>query len=102
MGGIRDSSGELHELQEGRTGYEQYAANNLASLDVVANRAAAFKPHLQFTSVTGIPVPGDDRDPKTYNAIVAVVSEPYILSGMERGWSSAERELARDLYRAQE
>jgi hypothetical protein len=102
MGGIRDGLGEMREMQEGRTGYEQYAATNLASLNVVANDAEAFKPHLQFTSVTGVPVPGDNRDPQKYKAIVAVVSEPYILSGLERGWNGYERELALDVYRAQE
>jgi Protein of unknown function (DUF3131)/Glycosyl hydrolase family 26 len=72
-------------VQEGRLGYEEYAAlgfklwglNPFKALDRTAFR--------QFVEIDGIQLPIDRRDYTNSNANNYVVSESYILQGMEFG-----------------
>lgn len=96
------ADGAAREVQEGRLGYEQYAAGGYALLGSDVRDALDYRSHLAWTDVYGIRVPVDDRDPRKYGARDFVVSEPYVLGGLEFGWDSASRELAWRVYRAQE
>jgi hypothetical protein len=89
-------------VQEGRLGYEQYAARTLALMGLDVDRAADPLANLQLVDIEGIAVPADRRDPKTHGAQNHVVSEPWILQGLEFGWTRASREIAWRVYRAQE
>lgn len=95
-----DGSAQL--LQEGRLGYEQYAAKTFSLLGLDVHAAQDYLPQLALVDIYDIGVPYDRRDPKTYGAGNFVVSEPYVLDGLEFGWDSASRELAWRVYRAQE
>ena len=88
--------------QEGRLGYEQYAARafTLVGLDVGA--AADWRKHLQLVTVDGVAVCADDRDPQRFGAQNPVLSEPYVAEGLEFGWTGAARECAWRAYRALE
>jgi hypothetical protein len=94
--------GRLQLTQDGRLGYEQYAARALALLGVAAPRAADWRAHLQLVPVEGVQVCADDRDPRLHGAPNAVESEPYLLAGLEFGWQADARECAWRVYRAQE
>ena len=65
-------------------------------------RALRYMDFLEFIDVYGIKVPYDLRDPETYGAHNYVLSEPYILDGIEFGWDEASHEFAIRIYRAQE
>ncbi len=96
------SSGPPQAVQEGRMGYEQYAARTLALMGLDVDVAGDYRPYLQLVDVEGVQVCTDNRDPKRFGAQNFVVSEPYILSGLEFGWTRQARECAWRTYKAQE
>lgn len=101
-GAAVSDSGKTQYLQEGRLGYEEYAAKsfNLMGLDV--SNSLRYTDFLKFVDIGGIQVATDSRDPQQYGAHNYVVSEPYILDGIEFGWDHISQELAWRVYKAQE
>lgn len=89
-------------VQEGRLGYEQYAARAMALLGLETPAAADPTRHLRWVEVEGIAVPVDARAAAPGGPHAPTVSEPWILMGLELGWGTATRELAWRVYRAQE
>ena len=53
-------------------------------------------------SIYDVPVPIDIRDPEQYNAHNYVVSESYVLDGLEFGWDRISGEFAQRVFLAQE
>ena len=94
-------TGAPQSVQEGRLGYEQYAARGLGLLGLDVTAAADWRNHLRMVSVEGVAVCADDRDPQKFGAQDFVVSEPYILWGLEFGWTRDARECAWRVHRAQ-
>ncbi len=102
MGARIDKNEKTERVQEGRIGYEEYAAQAMALLAFDAKRAAEYSDFLKFETIYGIDVPTDVRDFKSYGAHNYVVSEPFILSGLEYGWTSDMQEMAYRVYSVQE
>jgi hypothetical protein len=97
--------GEEHELQllqEGRLGYEQYSAKSLSLIGEDVANALDYFTYLRFEDVNGIQVGTDVRDNIRFGANNAIVSEPYILDGIEFGFDQTSQELAWRVYQAQE
>ncbi|MGE4239239.1 DUF3131 domain-containing protein [Ramlibacter sp.] len=88
-------------VQEGRGGYEQYAARTLALMGVDADRAADPLTYLRLVDVGGVKICADNRSEKE-GARTFITSDPYVLAGMELGFGRSLRECAWRLYRAQE
>jgi hypothetical protein len=84
--------------QEGRLGYEQYAAYRLQKIGIVAPKALDTKTETQFVNIMGVEVPADKRT--TYHNYVT--SEPYILDGLESGFQALPAEYAAKLLQAQQ
>jgi hypothetical protein len=101
MGAHRNQKKSIEKPQEGRLGYEQYAAKAFTLLGLDVNAAVDYRRHLDFISLYGIPVGIDTRDPAHFGAQNFVVSEPYVLDGIEFGFDSTSRELAWRVYSAQ-
>lgn len=101
-GAAIDSQGQIQYLQEGRLGYEEYAAKTLALMGYDVLNALEYADFLKYVDIYGIQVPTDSRDPERYHAHNYVVSEPYILDGLEFGWDSRTREFAYRVFQAQE
>jgi len=89
-------------VQEGRIGYEEYAAKSFTLMGMDVSQALKYRDFLSFVDVYGIQVPYDNRDPEEFHAHNYVVSEPYILDGIEFGWDQISKEFAYRVYRAQE
>lgn len=89
-------------LQEGRLGYEEYAAKSFLLSGFDAKKAALYDDYLNFVDVYSVKLPVDNRDPKKYKAHNYVVSEPYILDGIELGFDDTSKEFAYRVYKAQE
>ncbi|MEM7292479.1 MAG: DUF3131 domain-containing protein [Pseudomonadota bacterium] len=89
-------------VQEGRIGYEEYAARALALLGYDINIAAQYEDHLNFIEIEGIEIPIDNRDPHIYDAHNYVVSESYILQGIEFGLDHLTEEFAYRVFLAQQ
>ena len=86
-----------HEYQEGRIGYEQYAAQGYAFWNATADSALSFAAVAKPVEVLGVALLGDRRGDDD------LTSEPYVLMGLEAGWTSPEWEhQARSILMAQQ
>jgi len=101
-GAALDDNEQTIHLQEGRVGYEQYAAKSLALMGLDVSRALSYTNFLAFVDVFGVKVPHDSRAPEIYHAHNYVVSEPYILDALEYGCDKTSREFAYRVFKAQE
>ncbi|MEH2312622.1 MAG: DUF3131 domain-containing protein [Nostoc sp.] len=71
-------------VQEGRLGYEEYGGRGYQLWGFSAPKAIAFEP-FNLVEINGVQIPVDTRDFKSTNANNYVVSESYILDGIEFG-----------------
>ncbi|WP_242336155.1 DUF3131 domain-containing protein [Anaeromyxobacter sp. SG66] len=103
VGAQRRTDGAVERYQEGRFGYEQYAAKALLPWGVPVARAIDYRAHLAFSEVLGQRIPHDDRHPRRYGGThAAVISEPWILDALEHGFDATTLPIARALVRVQE
>ena len=82
---VDKETGETVYAQEGRLGYEEYAAKGFALWGfrpVLAHRAEPFL----TASIYGIQVPYDGRDPRVFHSQNYVVTESYLQDGLELGF----------------
>lgn len=84
-GSLVRSDGTTRYVQEGRLGYEEYAAKGFAlwGFDV---RGALDPQPLAYTRIYDIDVPYDGRDPRVFHNQNYVLTESYLLDGLELGW----------------
>ncbi|MDZ8187430.1 MAG: DUF3131 domain-containing protein [Nostoc sp. ChiSLP02] len=71
-------------VQEGRLGYEEYGARGYGLWGFNAPKAIALEP-FKLVEINGVQIPVDTRDFQSTNANNYVVSESYILDGIEFG-----------------
>lgn len=72
-------------LQEGRLGYEEYAAKGFALWGFKPKLAHRAEPYLT-ASIFGVQVPYDGRDPRIFHSQNYVVTESYLHDGLEFGF----------------
>ncbi len=87
-------------VQEGRLGYEEYAVRGYELWGFKAPKAVALEP-FKFVEVNGVKLPVDTRDFQTTNANNYVVSESYILDGIEFGLEGYLKKYAADVLEVQ-
>jgi len=87
-------------VQEGRLGYEEYAARGYELWGFKASKALALEPY-QFVDINGVKVPVDTRDYQSTQANNYVVSESYILDGIEFGLEGALKEYSANVLEVQ-
>ena len=103
QGAFRAPDGKLSLVQEGRIGYEQYAAQALVLLGVDVEDALRWDLTTGVTKASGQAIPYDTRLPENYAGTHnAVVSEPFLLEAFEMGMSPTTRALAQSLFLAQQ
>ena len=89
-------SGAISSYQEGRLGYEQYAAEGFALWGASAANALDFKVNGKPLTIDGYNVLADQRGSDL------LTSEPFVMMGLELGWHTADwRNDARLVYDAQ-
>lgn len=84
-GAYLGGDGKTKYVQEGRLGYEEYAAKGFALWGFNVGKALMPEP-IAYTSIYGVDVPYDGRDPRVYKNQNYVLTEGYILEGLELGW----------------
>lgn len=94
--------GEVLYRQEGRIGYEQYAARAAAMWGLDTLAAGSAYPILKWEKVNGTEVPVDKRKFSDFRAITPTLSEPYFLQALEMGFNAESEILAHKVYLAQE
>ena len=87
--------GEVLAFQEGRIGYEQYAATGFGLWDMTPDSALSLEANATRAEVLGLPLMRDRR------GLDRLTSEPLVLAGMEVGWSDGMAELAWQTLAAQ-
>jgi hypothetical protein len=97
-GANRDLKYNNHfEYQEGRIGYEQYGAEGLALWGVRADSALSFQTNGRAVTVMGQALLADARRDEM------LTSEPYIMAGLELGWTNPTwEEQSRNMLAAQQ
>ncbi|WP_239495831.1 DUF3131 domain-containing protein [Yoonia maritima] len=85
FGSLVREEGATRYVQEGRLGYEEYAAKGFALWGFDTQRAQAPQP-LEYVNIYGVDVPYDGRDPRIFKNQNYVLTEGYILDGLEMGW----------------
>ncbi|NEQ32327.1 MAG: DUF3131 domain-containing protein [Leptolyngbya sp. SIO4C5] len=93
-------SGETLKVQEGRLGYEEYAARGYALWGFDVPQAVAYEP-FKFVDIYGLQIPVDTRNYQDTNANNYVVSESYILDAIEFGLQGEQADFARRVFEAQ-
>jgi Protein of unknown function (DUF3131) len=102
IGARVDKDGKTEFVQEGRLGYEQYAAKTFSLMGQDVTASYNYARQIAYVDVYGVRVAHDRRIPSVFGAQNFVISEPYVLDGLEFGWDSASRELAWRVYLAQQ
>ncbi|WP_346294228.1 DUF3131 domain-containing protein [Sphaerothrix gracilis] len=100
-GAIVESDGKIVRLQEGRLGYEEYAARGYALWGFDVTEALSLEP-MKRVNISGVEIPVDTRDYDSTNANNYVVSESYILEAIEFGWDTELASYAEAVLQAQE
>ena len=102
QGAARKPGGGLERVQEGRLGYEQYAAQAMALLGLDVENAARWDLQADVTSVAGQPIAYDARRPRDHGGTHnAVVSEPFLLLAFELGLGATSGAITEAVYLAQ-
>ena len=87
--------------QEGRIGYEQYAARAAALWGLDVSQAISARRVIGWQDIAGVKVPTDLRLASVFKSITPTLSEPYILEGVELGFNHETQLLASRVYEAQ-
>jgi len=85
--------GDVIAQQEGRLGYEEYAAKGFQLWGQHTGAAAAPEPYAT-TRVEGVVIAHDARDAHNRGGSNHVVTESYALDGIELGWDHANDKLS--------
>jgi hypothetical protein len=85
FGSFTKGDGTTQYVQEGRLGYEEYAAKGFELWGFDASRAMSPEP-LAYTNIYDVKLPYDGRDPRVFKNQNYVLTEGYILDGLELGW----------------
>lgn len=95
-GAVLDGDKQVVYVQEGRLGYEEYAAKGFNLWGFKTDRASLPEPY-SVIPILGVDVPYDSRDPRKLSAHNYVVSESYVLDGIELNWDRADDRDSDDL-----
>ncbi|MBW4609407.1 MAG: DUF3131 domain-containing protein [Hassallia sp. WJT32-NPBG1] len=99
-GAITAAKGGITEVQEGRLGYEQYAAQSLKLWNIQAENALN-NPPIKPVQVDGITLQVDKRNFKNSGATNYLTNDPYLLWGLELGLSDAIKPQVQNLLKVQ-
>lgn len=98
-GGIPGAGG-LREVQEGRLGYEQYAAHSLKLWNIQASNALD-NPPVKAVQVDGITMLVDQRNLNNSGATNYLTNDPYLLWGIELGLPDSVKPQVQNLLQVQ-
>ncbi|MEM1179653.1 MAG: DUF3131 domain-containing protein [Acidobacteriota bacterium] len=85
MYGALKTGDKVEYLQEGRLGYEEYAAKGFQMWGFSTVLSSLAEPY-ETIPIFGVDVPYDTRDPRVLGAHNYVVAESYVLDAIELNW----------------
>ncbi|MBE9207775.1 DUF3131 domain-containing protein [Nostoc sp. LEGE 06077] len=101
MYGTSVVQGKEQYNQEGRLGYENYAAYGLKLWGLDVKQALDYQSNTAFVNLYGQGIPYDRRDANNSGGNNYVLSEPYILDGIETGFQALPKAYADRILAAQ-
>ena len=102
MYGTSIKDGQEQYNQEGRLGYEDYAAYGLKLWGLKVDKALDYENKSAFVELYGHSIPFDIRDRENSEANNYVLSEPFFLDGIETGFKALPKAYADRMLAAQE
>lgn len=102
MYGTSIKEGQEQYNQEGRLGYEDYAAYGLKLWGLNVDKALDYENKSAFVELYGHSIPFDVRDRENSEANNYVLSEPFFLDGIETGFKALPKAYADRMLAAQE
>lgn len=95
-------TGKIKTFQEGRLGYEQYAAKILQRNGFsLATSSTYNNKHRQNIEIFNIRIGIDNRTPAKYHSDNSVVTESYVMDAIENGYDDENRSLIDNIYLVQ-
>lgn len=102
MYGMAREGDKIQVLQEGRLGYEQYAAKIFEQVGFDLPVASSYENEYRTnTDILGVSIAHDTRDPRQLGANNYVVTESYAMDAMELGLDDQNRQLLRNIFDVQ-
>lgn len=93
---------KIKVLQEGRLGYEQYAAKIFRKFGFDVDVAASYENEYRGNiDIMGVNIAYDTRDPRKYHANNYVVTESYTMDAIESGLDEENTSLLKNIYDVQ-
>lgn len=89
--------GQLQRYQEGRLGVEQYSAYGYLDWQIIPAKSMLIDPY-DVATINGIDLLFDGRDPRFYNVLRPIMSEPYLQLGLEFNWDGFDDSSSPDSY----
>jgi hypothetical protein len=99
FGAVPANHGGVTYLQEGRLGYEEYAAAGFQLWGFDTTAASQLAPMAE-TEIYRVPIAYDARDPKEFGAHTYVVTEAFLLSGLELNWDRVDAPPGTDMWQS--
>jgi hypothetical protein len=99
--GLSFKDGVEKKVQEGKLGYEEYCAKGFFQMGYDVSNALLYSDFLAFVNVNGIKIGTDSREVKHHPSYNYVLSDPYILDGIEYGFDVNSLELGYRVFQAQ-
>ena len=99
--GFSFKDGVERMVQEGKLGYEQYSAKGFHFMGYDVLNAMSYTAFLKFTNIYGIQIGTDIREVRHHPSYNYILSDPYILDGLEYGFDIYSRELAYRVFKVQ-
>jgi hypothetical protein len=99
--GLSFKDGTEKKVQEGKLGYEEYAAKGFMMLGFDVSNAISYTDFIKFVKVNKEEIAVDSREVKYHPAYNYIVSDTYILDGIEYGFDINSRELGYRVFLAQ-
>lgn len=99
--GLSFKDGVEKKVQEGKLGYEEYCAKGFYLMGYDASNALIYDDFLAFVKINGIQIGTDSREVKHHPSYNYVLSDPYVLDGIEYGFDVNSLELGYRVFLVQ-
>ena len=99
--GLSFKDGVEKRVQEGKLGYEEYCSKGFIQMGFDASNALLYTDFITFVEINGVKIGADSREVKHHPSYNYVLSDPYILDGLEYGFDVNSLELGYRVFLVQ-
>ncbi len=100
--GLSFKDGVEKEVQEGKLGYEEYCAKGFSKMGFDVLNALSYTDFIKFVDINGMQIGVDVRETRHHPSYNYILSDPYVLDGIEYGFDINSLELGYRVLQALE